>query len=209
MFTGLIRETGRIRSLNKRKAGLGIAVAAPVTRNGLKIGDSVAVDGVCLTVEQLNPDGFDGYVSSETAARSTLGSGKAGQQVNIEPSLKIGDPLGGHFVQGHAEGVGTVVSLEKKGEEAFLKIRLPESLMAAVAEKGSIAVSGVSLTVAQIAGNVITAAVVPHTLRSTTLADLKRSSRVNIETDIIARQVVSFLKKQKSLTVRKLEDEGF
>lgn len=209
MFTGLIREIGRIRSLNKRKAGLGITVAAPETRNGLKIGDSVAVDGVCLTVEQLNPDGFDGYVSSETAARSTLGSARAGQQVNIEPSLKIGDQLGGHFVQGHAEGVGTVVSLENKGEEAFLKVRLPESLMSAVAEKGSIAVSGVSLTVAEIKGNVITTAVVPHTLETTTLKEMKRSSRVNIETDIIARQVLSFLKKQRSLTVRKLEDEGF
>jgi len=209
MFTGLIREKGRINSLKKKKAGLGIAVAAPVIRQGLNIGDSIAVDGVCLTVEELHPEGFEAYVSSETVAKSTLCSAKPGQQVNIEPSLKVGDQLGGHFVQGHAEGVGTVVSLEKKGEEAFLKVRLPESLMPAVAEKGSIAVSGVSLTVAEIKGNVITTAVVPHTLRSTTLADLKRSSRVNIETDIIARQVVSFLKKHKSLTVRKLQDEGF
>lgn len=209
MFTGLIREKGRIRSLNKRKAGLSISVVAPVTRPGLEIGDSVSVDGVCLTVEKLLQDGFEGYVSSETASRSTLGSAKAGQKVNIEPSLKVGDQLGGHFVQGHTEGVGTVVSLEKKGEEAFLKIRLPAVLMATVAEKGSIAVSGVSLTVAAISGEVITVSVVPHTLESTTIKELKRSSRVNIETDIIARQVVSFLKKQKSLTIKKLEDEGF
>jgi len=209
MFTGLIREVGRIRALKKRGEGTAVEIEAPVTRQGLEVGDSVAVDGVCLTAESVTLGGFTAYISGESLSRTTLGSSKAGTAVNIEPSLKAGDPIGGHFVQGHAEDTGKVISLALKGEEALLKVEIPRKLMDAVVEKGSIAISGVSLTIAKASGNVATVAVVPHTLKTTTLGKLKRGSLVNVETDIIARQVASNLEKKKGLTVRDLTEEGF
>jgi riboflavin synthase len=209
MFTGIIKEIGKIRAVVRRESGMEISVSAPSISPGLALGDSVSVDGVCLTVESFSKEGFRAYASAETTKSSTMKLIRKGAEVNLEPSVKAGEPMGGHIVQGHVEGLGEVVSFELKRGEGLLKIKIPGPLMETLAEKGSIALSGVSLTVSAISGTTISVIVIPYTLKTTTLKNLNGSSFVNIETDIVARQVVSYLRKKKSLTLQKLVKEGF
>lgn len=209
MFTGIVKEIGKIRDIPSRKSGISLSVNSPVTCKEIKEGDSILVDGVCLTAEKIDNDGFSAYASSETLKKTTLKYLSRGNEVNVEPSLKAGEPVGGHIVQGHVEGIGETLFLKRKGEEALFKVEIPSELARYVAEKGSIAISGVSLTVSKIEGYSIEMVVVPFTLNATTLKNLKTGNPVNIETDIVARQVVSYLEKKEKLTLEKLVDEGF
>lgn len=209
MFTGIIKEVGVVWKIEEKGRGREIKIKCKDILNNLNLGDSVCVDGVCLTVSSYSKDSFSAYASEETLKRTTLSSVKRGHLVNLEPSLKLTDSLGGHFVQGHIEGVGKIVSVLKKIDEIGLKIKIPKELAKNVVKKGSIAISGVSLTVSEIKDDIITVFLIPQTLSSTNLKNFNKNSLVNIETDIICRTVISFLEKKGNLSIRKLIEEGY
>ncbi|TSC79946.1 MAG: riboflavin synthase [Candidatus Peregrinibacteria bacterium Gr01-1014_25] len=183
VFTGIVEATGTV--IEKRPHRL--TVARPKTFRDLKIGSSISVAGVCLSVVEKKNTTMSFDVVDETLARTTLGSLREGDCVNLERSLKAGDRFEGHIVQGHVEGVGTVISRRLLAASAVIGIRLPAFLATHVVPKGSIAIDGVSLTVAFVKDGTITVALIPHTLAMTTLGLLQKGDRVNIETDIVAR----------------------
>jgi len=213
MFTGLIREMGTAVRLAPRGREASLTVACTLVLEGAKPGDSIAVDGACLTVERLSSRDFTAFLSAETLEKTTLGALKPGDPVNLEPSLTLSDRLGGHLVQGHAEGIGTVLSLIPVGTGWTLAVELPADLEDAVIPKGSIALAGVSLTVASTAGRRVEVAAIPETLRSTTMASWKPGTRMNVETDLVGRYVLSYLKRRGgnpgALTMEQLLEKGF
>ena len=185
MFTGLVQHRGRVASLD----GARLVVEAPLD---VRVGDSVSISGACLTVVE-SADGrvsFD--VAEETFARTTLGGLGSGDQVNVETALRAGDPLGGHYVQGHVDGVGRIRSLEAEGDGVRMWIDAPELARYCV-EKGSITVDGVSLTVAETDDNGFAVALIPHTLAQTTLGALSPGDPVNVEADVLAKYVERLL----------------
>jgi riboflavin synthase len=193
MFTGLVREVGEVVSVEHGGGGVRLAVRSPVTAADAALGDSVSVSGVCLTVVEA-PDGvvvFDAV--PETLARTTLGRLRPGARVNIEPALRAGEPLGGHYVQGHVDGVGAVRSVEPEGEGTRVWFEAPGDILRYAVEKGSIAVEGTSLTVAALGDDAFAVALVPHTLRATTLGRLEPGDTVNLEVDVLAKYVERLL----------------
>jgi len=189
MFTGLVEEIGTIAAIAPVEGGLRLAVRAVAVREGLAIGDSVAVNGACLTAVELHPDGFVVDAVAETLRRTTLGDTQPGDQVNLERALSLGARLGGHLVQGHIDGTGTVVGATAEGAGWVLRIDADPALVRYVVEKGSIAVDGVSLTVASRDGTGLTIALIPHTIAATTLGPERVGSRVNLEVDLVAKYV--------------------
>lgn len=195
MFTGIIVATGRVSSLVEKGGDLELAVdAAALDLHRIAIGDSVSVQGACLTVTRKDSVCFYADVSRETMAKTTLGALSSGSRVNLEPSLRAGDPLGGHWVSGHVDAVGKLRVLVQDGRSWRLEFELPASLMRFVAPKGSICVDGVSLTVNKVDGRRFDVNVIPHTLKVTTLGELKIDDGVNIEIDVIARYIDRLLK---------------
>jgi riboflavin synthase len=172
MFTGIVRELGRVALLERGAKDARLVVAAPDTAQGVAIGDSVSVSGVCLTV-----------------VAATNGTLAAGDAVNVEPALRAGDPLGGHYVQGHVDGVGRVRSVEEEGEGVRMWIDIPGELLRYLVEKGSVTVDGVSLTVAELDASGFAVALVPHTLTATTLGSRAAGGPVNLEVDVLAKYV--------------------
>ncbi len=193
MFTGLIREVGTVAALAGGADGVRLELDAPETALGASLGDSVAIDGVCLTVVAVDGArlGFDAV--PETLARSSLGSLGEGSRVNLEPALRAGDPLGGHYVQGHVDGVGTVRSVQPEGDGRRLWFDAPSDLLRYIVRKGSIAVQGTSLTVADLDEAGFAVALIPHTLTATTLGRLTPGDRVNLEADVLAKYVERLL----------------
>ena len=191
MFTGIVRELGTIVSVEGEDT-VRLELAAPETASGVAIGDSVAVSGVCLTVVAADAERLAFDAVPETLARSSLGGLEPGSRVNVEPALRAGDPLGGHYVQGHVDGIGTVVSVEPEGGGARIAIAAPELVRYCV-EKGSIAVEGVSLTIAALREDGFEIALIPHTLEVTTLGALAPGDRVNLEADVLAKYVEKLL----------------
>jgi riboflavin synthase len=193
VFTGIVRELGRIESLNGEPAGIRLRVVAPVTASLTAAGDSVAVNGVCLTAVDVEGGVLAFDAVSETLRRSSLSRLAEGGSVNVEPALRAGEPLGGHLVQGHVDGVGRVLRLEPEGEGASLTVAVPQELLRYIVEKGSITVEGVSLTIAALAPESFEIALVPHTLRATTLGSLAPGDEVNLEVDVLAKYVERLL----------------
>ena len=189
MFTGIVRERGRVVAARRNGDGLELRIAAPETADGTSVGDSIAVAGCCLTAVTVNDGelGFDAV--PETLRRTTLAELTEGAEVNLEPALRAGEPLGGHYVQGHVDGVGHVRSREPEGDGARLRLDVPPELLRYCAEKGPLAVDGVSLTIAGLADDGVEIALVPHTLAATTLADLRPGAPVNLEVDVLAKYV--------------------
>jgi riboflavin synthase len=188
MFTGIIQAVGRIR----RRESKGEDMRMVIDTGGLDlaaatIGDSIAVNGVCLTAVALGAASFDADISGETLARSTLGDLREGDRVNLEQALTLGTPLGGHLVSGHVDGIGEVVERRPDGRSERFRVQAPDKLARYIAEKGSICVDGVSLTVNAIDGAVFDLNIVPHTLTATTIGDFQPGRKVNLEVDIIAR----------------------
>jgi riboflavin synthase len=186
MFTGIVRERGRVVSFEGGRLVLETSLQAAV-------GDSIAVDGVCLTVVAGDDATLAFDVVPETLSRSTLGRLGNGAIANLEPAVRAGDELGGHLVQGHADGVGRVRAVEVEGEGKRIWIEAPQAVLRYCVEKGSVAVSGVSLTVAELAEDAFAVALVPHTLDMTTLGGLEPADEVNIEADVIGKYVERLL----------------
>lgn len=209
MFSGIIEEIGRVIDIRKELNGMRLLIESKKVINEIKEGDSISVDGVCLTVEEVKKDFFTVYCGSETIKKTTLKDIKRDFKVNLESSLKVGKQLGGHFVQGHVEDVGTVKSLKRLSEENEMVVELNENLMKYVVPKGSIAISGVSLTVSKVEGNRVTINVIPYTIKKTNLGFLKVGDKVNVETDVINRIVVNYLERNRKIDIEKLIEEGF
>jgi riboflavin synthase len=189
MFTGIVEETGRVVRAEPARGGRALAVEARAVIEGMRPGDSVAVNGCCLTATAVGPDRFDVEMVPETLARTTLGRLRVGDRVNLERALRAGDRFGGHFVQGHVDGVGTVVACEPEGNGRRLFVELPGGLLPYVAEKGSIALDGTSLTVAGVSGPRVEVALIPHTLAVTVAGTYRPGDALNVEVDLIARYV--------------------
>lgn len=217
MFTGIIEAAGKIESLDCSDEGgkLRVSLAiAPEIASALKIGDSIAVNGCCLTVVEFDRKSFAADLSGETLRRTSFGEKKPGDVVNLERALAAGARLGGHFVQGHVDGVGRVTRLAPEGENWWLSVRVPENLRRYVAEKGSIAIDGISLTVAGWRDGVADIAVIPFTYEQTDVKRMVPGDAVNLETDVLAKYVESLLESRgtathERLTLSRLVEEGF
>ena len=188
MFTGIIIATGRLVSVAERGGDLELGIdASALDMSRIAIGDSVSVQGVCLTVTRIEGAVFYADVSRETLAKTTLGALRSGARVNLEPSLRAGDALGGHLVSGHVDALGRFVRLGEDARSRRLEFELPETLMRFVAPKGSICIDGVSLTVNEVEGRRFEVNIIPHTSEVTTLGELTSGDAVNVEIDLIAR----------------------
>ena len=193
MFTGIIEQAGKIKSFLKRGNQAKITIEFHESASDLTLGESIAVNGVCLTVVKIGNGYFATDISEETLDRTNLGELKPTDKVNLERSLKIGERLGGHFVSGHIDGVGQISKKIKKGEDVLLTIKAPEKIMKYVVEKGSIAVDGISLTVASCDEKSITISIIPHTEVCTNLKWKKSGDVVNLENDMIGKYIEKFV----------------
>jgi riboflavin synthase alpha subunit len=195
VFTGIVRELGRVARVEGGEDGVRIYLETPRTALEIGVGDSVSVNGCCLTAEAVDGGMIRFHAVPETLGRSTLGDLAEGDEVNVEPALRAGDPLGGHYVQGHVDGIGRVQSVEAEGEGLRVFVEAGPDVLRYCVEKGSIAVDGVSLTVAELADDAFGVALVPHTLEATTLARLAPGRRVNLEVDVLAKYVERLLRR--------------
>jgi riboflavin synthase len=194
MFTGIVQDIGRIESRTARGGDVRLTIAVQhLDLSRLAAGDSVCVQGVCLTALNIAPRSFDADVSAETLSLTTLGQLEAGARVNLEPALRAGDPLGGHLVSGHVDGVGEVLSAQEDSRSLRVKIAAPAALSRYIVRKGSVTVDGVSLTVNEVDAAVFGVNLIPHTRDVTTLARLVQGARVNLEIDQVARYVERLL----------------
>jgi riboflavin synthase len=193
VFTGIVRELGTVVSAEDTEGGRRLELRAPQTAARTALGDSVALNGVCLTVTEIAGDTLSFDAVPETIARTTVSRLRAGAAVNVEPAVRAGEPLGGHIVQGHVDGIGRVRALAPEGVGMRLEIEPPAELLRYCVEKGSIAVEGVSLTVAALDGDGLVIALVPHTLVATTLGSLAPGDEVNLEADVVAKYVERLL----------------
>ena len=212
MFTGIIRHVGRVLSIQNTAAGKRLAIELGPLAAGLALGESVAVSGACLTACAIAGSSAEFDVITETLARSTLGGLGVGARVNLERSLQLGQGLDGHLVQGHVDGMATLRRV-RTGEQCLLEFDAPRDLLDLMVPKGSVAVDGVSLTLVAVTPAGFSVAIIPTTLRETTLGELQPRSRANIETDILGKYVRKYLQgltgSTGGLTLQKLQDEGF
>ena len=194
MFTGIVQDVGRVQALEPRGGDVQMVIEFDrLDTSGIRVGDSICVQGCCLTATELLGNAFAADVSRETLNLTTLGDLRAGTPVNLEPSLKAGDALGGHLVSGHIDGVATVTSISGDARSQRIKISVPADLARYIARKGSVAVDGVSLTVNEVDGNEFGVNIIPHTQSVTTLGRLVVGARVNLEIDQVARYVERLL----------------
>jgi riboflavin synthase len=193
VFTGIVQERGRVAAVDGGADGIEVLLEAPRTAAQVAVGDSVAIDGCCLTVTSVNGATLTFDAVPETLARTTLGSLAAGADVNLEPALRAGDPLGGHYVQGHVDAVGRVRSVGPEGDGKRIWIDAPPEVLRYCVEKGSVAVQGASLTIAQLDERGFAVALIPHTLAETTLGEIAPGDAVNLEADVLAKYVERLL----------------
>lgn len=211
MFTGIIEDIGRVIAVEKSGVSGKINIATSLDLKAVKLGDSIAVNGACLTVVEITGSSFSADVSGETFASTTLGSLKSGDLVNVESALKLGSPVGGHLVTGHVDGVGTIKKFLRSAEFVEIEVEIPKALQNQTVRKGSIAIDGVSLTIADIRNNGFAVTLIPHTLERTTLHLKRDGNPVNIETDIIGKYVERFVSgyKEGGVTEGFLKEHGF
>ncbi len=194
MFTGLVEEMGTVRERVPSAAGARMVIACDVVREGLAIGDSVSVNGACLTVVELTDDSFAVDCVEETLRRTSVGDRHVGDRVNLERAMQLGDRLGGHIVQGHVDGTGTIRDITPEGDGVLMSVAADGDLLRYVVEKGSITVDGVSLTVASRQPDGFTIALIPHTMQATTLSADAVGRRVNLEADVLAKYVEALVR---------------
>jgi riboflavin synthase len=205
MFTGIVEEVGKVRAARPGQ----LTVAAQKVLEDTKLGDSIAVNGVCLTVTEVSPDSFSVDVMPETLRRTSLGALRPGDGVNLERPLAVGGRFGGHFVQGHVDGVGRVLSVTPEKEALLLKFEATQEIMRYIVEKGFIAVDGVSLTVVEYNSTSFTVSLVTFTLENTTLGGRRPGDMVNLEVDIIAKYVERLREGGTGITKEFLAEHGF
>ena len=194
MFTGIVEELGTIRNIQHKSQGAILEIKASDVLTDAEIGDSIAVDGACLTVRSLIPEAFTADISAETLRRTTLGERLVGEQVNLERSLRLSDRLGGHLVLGHVDEVATICTWKDEGDASLMQVTMSNNIRRYIAYKGSITVDGISLTVSGIYADAFEVALIPHTKQVTTLGTKRNGARVNLEVDIVARYIETLLK---------------
>ncbi len=214
MFTGLVEEIGNIKAINKGISSAEITIGAKLVLDDSKIGDSICTNGVCLTVTKKTEDSFTVDVMPETLRKSSLGDLSPGSKVNLERALKVSDRLGGHIVSGHIDGTGTITSIKEEDNATWVTIQAEDELMKYIINKGSIAIDGTSLTVADVTDNTFKVSIIPHTKEMTILLLKKAGSIVNLECDVIGKYVEKLLgyketKKESKLTMDFLREHGF
>ena len=213
MFTGIIEDKGRVLTVEYRGQEKRLTIGLPPHLTEVQLGDSININGVCLTVARKGQQSIELDLSKETLQRSALGELKQGDEVNLERALRLSDRLGGHIVNGHIDGIGVII--EKKKERDFLQltIRIPESVSKYVVQKGSIAIDGISLTVNEYQGGEIRLTLIPYTIEKTTLVDKKVGDRLNVEADILGKYVEKLLargdKKTGEMDLSFLKEHGF
>ncbi len=194
MFTGIIKAKGKIRAIERRGGDVRMTIAADdLPWSQYSIGDSISVNGVCLTAVELHNDGFSTDVSVETLDVTTLKQLAESDAVNLEPALCVGDPLGGHLVSGHVDGIGTLTSRTDDARSVRMVFEVPAGLARYIAKKGSVCIDGVSLTINEVSGNTFGLNIIPHTAEVTTLGDYEPGRAVNIEVDLLARYIERML----------------
>lgn len=213
MFTGIIEELGIVKKILKKGASLTLTIQADTILRDIKKGDSIAVSGVCLTAVDFDDDTFTAEVSSETLDKSNLGELKKGERVNLERAMRIGERLMGHMVSGHIDGTGVILKKEIRGDFMEVEFQAPKGLLRYIVSKGSIAVDGVSLTIAELKKDIFSVSIIPHTKEMTTIGIKKRGDTVNLECDMIGKYVEGFLSaegdKEKKLSREFLKEYGF
>ena len=212
MFTGIVEDKGAIRAINRNGKGLRLTVSAPFDLSDDKIGDSIAVNGICLTATEINGNNFTADVSAETSSRTNLAELVVGTPVNLERALKIGDRFGGHIVTGHIDGVARLLKIETRGESVYMEVGADDKLLRQIVEKGSVAIDGISLTVNSVKDDLFSLNIIPLTLKKTTLGLKKVGDKLNIETDIIGKYVEKLIAKNgggSNIDMHLLRDCGF
>ena len=193
MFTGLVEEIGAVAAITPNGPGARLTIHCETVLEGLTLGDSVAVNGACLTAPEITDSSFAVDCIAETLSRTAIGTLEVGMPVNLERAMRLGDRLGGHLVQGHIDGTGEVVSLTPEGDSLRVRVRLPEDLRKYVVEKGSVAIDGISLTIAERHDDGLTVALIPHTMAHTTLGPASQGRMVNLEVDLVAKYVAQLV----------------
>ncbi|MDP4290375.1 MAG: riboflavin synthase [Bacteroidota bacterium] len=218
MFTGIIEEIGNLKSIRHGHNAAMLEIKAAKVLTGTRIGDSISVNGVCLTVTSLGPASFIADAMPETLHRSNLGALHAGNPLNLERALRLGDRFGGHIVSGHIDGTGTILNFKEDENAIWITIEAQPSILRYIVEKGSIAIDGISLTVANVEDNIFKVSIIPHTRNETTLCGKASGSKVNLECDIVAKYIERFsgFDKQSSaesasakLSMSFLKENGF
>ena len=212
MFTGVVEEVGRLRGLVTGQNAAVLEVEAALVLDGTRVGDSISTSGVCLTVTRLAAGRFWADAQPETVRRTTLGRKHAGYELNLERALTLQSRLGGHLVQGHVDGVGTVSRIEHEGNAAIVTVTAPETVAGVSVAQGSIAIDGVSLTIVEVDRDGLRVSLIPHTVAATTLRDLRVGAEVNLEADLIGKYVHAYLVRPGSaqgLSLEKLSEAGF
>jgi len=215
MFTGLVEEIGYIKAMKKGSNSIRLTVAANKIMDDVKLGDSIATNGICLTVVDFDSKSFSADVMPETMNRSSFHKQKEGSRVNLERALRVGDRMGGHMVSGHIDGVGEIISQTKDDNAIWVSISAPKNILKYVIEKGSIAIDGISLTVAYVDENQFKVSIIPLTQDDTTLVSKKIGSQVNLECDMTAKYIEKFMfhkedeKKESNISMDFLKENGF
>ena len=212
MFTGIIEEIGKVKDVLQSQQGVTMTISAKLVLKGMQIGNSIAVNGACLTVIQNNDMEFRVELSLETLARTTFKGIKRGEYINLERPLQMNDRLGGHLVSGHIDGIGQLVEKIQKNNTVFMKFSVPFEFCKYLISKGSIAIDGISLTVVNIQGNRFTVSIIPHTLNMTTLKSKKKGDLVNMEYDLVAKYIEKFYQhhpKTQSINLDFLQIHGY
>ncbi len=193
MFTGIVQETGIVEAVSHKPEGSALRIKATNSVRSLDIGGSICTQGVCLTCVEISADSFLVDVGQETLRKTTLGDLQPGDRINLELPLRLSDPLGGHLVQGHVDGVGSVEGTYPEGEGQIITFRAPREILGTTIEKGSITIDGVSLTVFNVTDQSFQVSLIPHTLNVTTLGELKPGDRVNLEADLVGKYVARLI----------------
>ena len=212
MFTGIIEETGKIKNMAINGNSGTITISASKVIDDTKIGDSIATDGICLTVTDIGPDHFTADVMAETVRRSCLAEKQAGDEVNLERAMAADGRFGGHIVSGHIDGTGTIREMSREENSVWIKIECEGRILRYIIEKGSITIDGISLTVAEVTNRDFSVSVIPHTGEETTLLKKKPGNKVNLENDIVGKYVEKLMNPEdntKKLTLDFLEKNGF
>ena len=215
MFTGIVEETGVVRRINTKPDSTAVTIIGKVIFDDLKLGDSVSVSGVCLTVSELSGKSFTADVMRETLSRTSIGSLKEGSRVNLERAMPANGRFGGHIVSGHIDGTGVISDIRNDGNAFILKINAPEKITRYIVEKGSVAIDGVSLTVIDVATDSFRVSIIPHTSSFTTLSEKSTGDIVNLENDIVGKYIEKFAcsghteKPESGITMEFLSEFGY